>query len=385
VARLDELRRDERRHGSADPASYAPPLALPEDNATLALVAAGSRIEVQAGDLETLIAARRLRPAAWPAETWSAAGRHLAANTAQLAAIHRAVALPGGSLDLDHSQLDPLGDNPPMDLLSVAHLLELEALAAVSGGDLEAATAAVEALGRLAALLHQEPEVMIQIFALGAGSLQLTALREIVAAGPRGELVPRLAHSLAGTADRAALARAIRRETAALLGERPGRHAREIGRNAGPFWHAAAWVAGELLLVEGLAGRAELARVDELPYTRLAAAVESAAGDLPLGPFEGLTVNLQAAALKVGAAAASRQLAELALALAAAGERDGRYPAELPDHPAATTPDPLTADLPTYRLAADGSVRLALDAAEAKAGSEGGLGSVPFVWELPPP
>jgi hypothetical protein len=56
----------------------------------------------------------------------------------------------------------------------------------------------------------------------------------------------------------------------------------------------------------------------------------------------------------------------------------------LPDHRAATTPDPLTASLPSYRLAADGSARLALDVAAAKTGTKV-VGSLPFVWELPEP
>lgn len=385
LSRLDELRREQRRHGPSDPAAYAPPVAAADENALLALVAAAKDVESLEEDRRTLSTTRGSRPAAWPAETWAAVERHLAANTAPLAALHRAAALPGGGLGLDYSRFAPLAGDPPWNVVPAMRLLELESLAAVAAGDAGSAAAAIEALGRTAALLHAEPDPVLQILALGAAGAQQRALRELVAAGAPHELLPRLERALEGTADRAALARAIRRETAVLVGDDAGRTARDWGRHAGPFWHAASWVAGELLLAEGVAARAELARVAELPYGQLAAAVDAAASELPLGPFEMMTVNLQATALKADAAASSRQLAELALALAAAGARDGRYPAALPDHPAATTADPLTASLPSYRRAADGSARLALDAAEAKAGSEGGMGSVPFVWELPAP
>lgn len=385
LSRLDELRRDQRRHGPSDPAAYAPPVAAAEHNALLAMVAAAEGVASLEEDHETLFTARRARPAAWPAETWAAVERHLAANDEPLAALHRAGALPGGGLGLDYGRFNPSTGEPPLDLASAARLLELEGLAAVAAGEAERAAAAIEALGRMGTLLHREPDSTLQILALSAGGAQLRVLRELVAAGAPPELLPRLERALERTADRAALARAIRRETAFLAGDDAGRTARAWGRHAGPFWHAASWVAGELLLVEGVAARAELARVDELPYGRLADAVRAASSDLPLGPFEMMTVNLQVTALRADATAASRQLAELALALAAAGARDGGYPAALPDHPAATTADPLTASLPSYRRAADGSARLALDAAEAKAGSEGGMGSVPFVWELPPP
>lgn len=385
LSRLDELRREQRRHGPSDPAAYAPPVAAAEDNALLAMVAAAEGVASLEEDHETLSTAWRARPAAWPAETWAAVERRLAANAEPLAALHRAAALPGGGLGLDYGRFYPFTSEPPWDLLPAARLLEFEGLAAVAAGDAERAAGAIEALGRIATLLHREPDSTLQILALGVGGAQLRVLRELLAAGAAPELLPRLERALDGTAERAALARAIRRETAVLIRDDDGRSALRIGPDAGPLWQTASWVAGELLLAEGLAGRAALARVAEVPYGELAAAVRSAASELPLGPFEMLLVNLQATALRADAAAASRQLAELGLALAAAGARDGRYPAALPDHPAATTPDPLTASLPSYRLAADGSARLALDAAEAKAGSEGGMGSVPFVWELPGP
>lgn len=384
-SRLDDLRRDQGRYGPSDLAAHAPSTAPEPQNAALAFLAAAEGVHSLADDLRPMHETRELPPEVWPADVRRAVERHLAANAEPLAALHRAAALPGGGLGLDYAQPFPLGTRSPWDLIPATRLLELDGHVRLAADDVEGTADVVVALGRLAELLHAEPEPTLQILAFGAASAQLSLLRELVAAGAPPGLRPRLERSLAGTADRAALARAVRRQNALLLGDDAGRIARAMGRSAGGLWHPAAWVAGELLLVEGLAGRAELARVDELPYPSLAAAVDSASTDLPLGPFEGIHVELQAAALKACAAAASRQLAELALALAATAAEDGRYPATLPDHRAATTPDPLTARLPSYRLAADGSARLALDAAAAKAGAEGVIGSLPFVWELPAP
>lgn len=385
-ARLDEVRRELARHGPLEPLAYAPPVAPDAENAARAVLAAARTIErVRRGDFAPLLDARRRRPPKWTPETRAAVQRHLAANAASLAALHGAARRPGGGLGLDYARLNPLGQDLPWPMIEATRLLELSGEAAVAAGERETAVAVVATLGRMAAFLHAEPEPVLQILAVDAGGAQLRVLRELLVAGAAPADLPRLDRALAGTADRRGLARSLRRQTAILVGDDAGRFAREIGREAGGLWRPVSWLAGELLLVEGLAGRLELARVDELPYPALAAAVEAAAPRWPLGPFEDFRVEVQATALKADAAAASRQLAELALALAAAGARDGRYPAALPVHPTATTPDPLTAALPSYRLAADGSARLALDRAEAKAGSEDSLASLPFVWELPPP
>ncbi|HUO86342.1 MAG TPA: hypothetical protein VM617_03045 [Thermoanaerobaculia bacterium] len=384
-ARLDELRGELRRHGPDEPTAFAPTVAAPSANAARTFLAVAADLETPADELPALSEARRNRPTSWSPETWSAVDRHLTLNAAVLARLHRAAQLLGGGLGLDYSRFNPTGIEPPWDLISAGRLLEMESHAALLEGDVEAAVAAVDTLGRLVALLHAEPDPTLQIIALDAGGAQLRVVRELVAAGAAGDLHPRLTHALAATADRGAVARAVRRQIAFFVGDDGGRLARSIGRQAGGVWWPASWLAGELLLAEGLAGRAALARVDQLAYPQLAAAVGAATSELPLGPFEGIHVELQAVALKAAAAAASRQLADLALALAVAGERDGSYPADLPDHPAATTPDPLTATLPRYQLTADGSARLSLDAAEAKAGSEGSLAALPFVWELPAP
>lgn len=385
--RLAEMRRELARHGPLDPAAYAPPVAPDEENATRAVLAAAAAIVCDPGDFEHLRETRRRRPRAWSAESRAAVGRHLAANADPLAALHRGARLPGRGLGLDYSRFLPLGNELPWPLFEATRLLELEGEAAVEAGRSDTAVAAVEALGHVAALLHAEPEPFLQILATEAGAAQLRVVRELLAAGRPLDL-PRLDRALAGTADLHALARALRRQTAVLVGDDAGRTARAIGRRAGGLWPAASWVAGELLLVEGMRGRLELARVAEIPYPRLAAAVDAASPRWPLGPFESVHVEAQAVALKADAAAAARQLAQLALALAAAGARDGRYPGsldELPEAAVAAQPDPLTATLPSYRVAADGSARLSLDAAEAKAGSATSLGSLPFVWELPAP
>ena len=395
-ARLDELRREQARHGPLDPAAYAPPVAPEDENAARAFLAAAGEIEQDPADRAPLREARRKRPVEWSPAARAAIGRHLAANVAPLAALHRAAALPGGGLGLDYASPDPLGALSPWDVIETNRLLETQGEAAALDGDLEGAVAATEALGRLAVVLHVEPEPPLQVVALDAGGAALRVAREIVAGGLRNaspaappDLLPRLRRALAGTGDRAALARALRRQTALLLGGSSGRRARAIGRHAGGWWEPASWLAGEWLLAEGLAGWTELARVDELPYPRLAATIAAGRSRWPLGPFAADHVHLQGVAVRADATAASRQLAELALALAAAGARDGRYPPTLadlpPEHHAAAGPDPLTATRPTYRLAPDGSARLSLDAAEAKAGSENSLASPPFVWNLPSP
>lgn len=387
-ARLDALRREQARHGPLDPAAHAPPVAPDEENAARALLAAAGGIERLPDDFRDLRAAGG-RPATWPPEVWAAVERHLAANAEPLAALHRAAALPGGGLGLDYAQAFPLAGVPSMHFLAASRLLELEGHAAVDAGEAARAAAAVAALGRLARLLHAEPETLLQAIAAAVAGAQLRVLRELLAAGAPPALLPDLAASLRGTADRAALARAIHRQTVYFLGDDAHRFAVGFGRRTGGLWQPASWLAGELLVAEAMRGPAALVRVDRLTYRELVAAVEAAESHLPLGPFADLHVGLQATALRADGAAAAHQLAELSLALAAAAARDGRYPPDLaalaPPHPAATTPDPLTASLPAYRLAADGSASLALDAAEAKAGSAASLDSVPFAWTLPSP
>jgi hypothetical protein len=386
--RLDGMRREVARQGPLDPVAYAPPVAPEAENAARAVLAAAAAIERDPDDFAPLLDARRSRPRAWSAASRAAVGRHLAANADPLAALHRGARLPGGGFGLDYSRFDPLGQDLPWPLIESTRLLEMDGETAVEAGETERAVAAVGTLGRLAALLHAEPEPFLQILAIDAGGAQLRVVRELLAAGARPADLPRLVRALDGTADRHALTRTLRRQTALLVGDDAGSTARAIGRRAGGPWQAVSWVAGELLLAEGMRGRLELARVAEVPYPELAAAVDAAGPRWPLGPFESVHVEVQAVALKADAAAAARQLAKLALAVAAAGARDGRYPAALgalPEPAAAATPDPLTASLPSYRVAADGSARLSLDRAEAKAGSEKSLASLPFVWDLPPP
>jgi hypothetical protein len=387
-SRLDALRREQARHGPLDPAAHAPPVAPDEENAARALLAAGAGIERLPDDFHHLRSANG-RPAAWPPEVRAAVERHLAANAEPLAALHRAAALPGGGLGLDYAHPNPLATTRPVHLFAAIRLLELAGHRAVAAGEPEAAAAAVATLGRMAGLLHAEPEPLLQAVAAAVTGGQLRVLRELLAAGAPPALLPDLAAALGEGGGRAALARAVHRQTVLFLGEDAHGFAVGLGRQEGGLWHPAAWLAGELLIAEGLRGPAALVRVDRLPYRELVAAVEAAESDLPLGPFADLHVGLQATALRADAAAAAHQLGELAVALAAAAARDGRYPPDLaalaPPHPAATTPDPLTGSLPAYRLAADGSAALALEAAEAKAGSALSLDSVPFAWTLPSP
>ncbi len=387
---LAEARKEfEAKVGPLDPAAYQTKAPQEEENGAVWLRAGARAVVIFQPERAGLKSLAETPSSRWTPAQVAQFKVIQERNAPALALLDRAA----GTKVCDVSAVPGAEDRWGMPSIKAARLLAADAREAASQGDVERFFRRAEALSVLAAAAEREPETLMLLVGSYAERLFYMVLQE--AAGSPS-LDKAAVARLGGLVPKVALMEVWQRSRGKEMAEFEARMAKgteEDYLGMKPSWSARLkeWILGDL-------DHAAYLRMwcREMPWTLEPCGLRSPSPPPPprtllMGAWSTIgsiqTPSLSAAAGRLQATLALRQMARLGLQIRQMGLEAGAYPSALAAFPDARVPDPFTGKPVQYTVHSDGSATLAIpdgDALYRKISLNKNL-VLGASWTLPPP